>query len=199
MAFHGPQDSSASPGCFIKAINEVTKCLEQVAAYLDGVIVFDSDPTAHFETMRVLFDRLRKHTLKLSPSNTGLRATDANCLSQSISPAGVPPKAETVSTLIKILMPWDLKQVCALLGGVGYHRKCLHGLSKRIRLITSLLRKGVKFEFTPAMEVIIREIFAEVAAPPGLGFPDRDAEAGGSGPLHVYYHACIDDVDAALE
>ena len=43
-------------------------------------------------------------------------------------------------------MPRDLKQVRALLDGVVYYRKFLRDLSKRIRPITSLLRKGVKFE-----------------------------------------------------
>ena len=47
-----PQGSSASPGWFVKVINEVIEGLEQVAAYLDDVIVFDSDPTAHVDTMR---------------------------------------------------------------------------------------------------------------------------------------------------
>ena len=41
-----PKGSSASPGWFVRVINEVAKGLEQVAAYLDDVIVFDSDPTA---------------------------------------------------------------------------------------------------------------------------------------------------------
>ena len=39
-----PQDSSALPGWFVKVINEVIKGLKQVVAYLDNVIVFDSDP-----------------------------------------------------------------------------------------------------------------------------------------------------------
>ena len=95
-------------------------------------------------------------------------------------------------------MPRDPKQVRALLGGVGYYRKFLRDLSKLIRLITSLLRKGVKFEFTPAIEVIVREINAELAAPPVLVFPDWDAAADGSRPFHVYYDACIDDFGAAL-
>ena len=62
-----PQGSSASPGWFVKVINEVIKDLKQVAAYLDDVIVFDSDPIAHVQTIRSLFERLRKHNLKLSP------------------------------------------------------------------------------------------------------------------------------------
>ena len=50
---------------------------------------------------------------------------------------------------------------------------------------TSLLRKGVRVEFTPAMEVIVREILAELAVPPILVFPDWDAVADGSRPFHV--------------
>ena len=86
-----------------------------------------------------------------------------------------------------------------MLGGVGYYRKFLRDLSKRIRPITSLLRKGVKFEFTPAMEVIVRKILVELAAPPISGFPDWDAVANCSRSFHAYCDACIDGFGAALE
>ena len=94
-----PQGSSTSPGWFVKVINEVTKGLEQIAAYLDDVIVFNSDPSAHVKTIRALFEQLRKHNLKLSPPKARLGATDADFLSHSISPTGVRQKAEKVSAL----------------------------------------------------------------------------------------------------
>ena len=100
-----PQGSSASPGWFVKVINEVIKDLKQVAAYLDDIIVFDSDPIAHVQTIRSLFERLRKHNLTLSPSKARLGATDANFLGHSISPAGLRPNAEKVSALINMPMP----------------------------------------------------------------------------------------------
>ena len=78
-----------------------------------------------------------------------------------ISPAGIRPNAETKSALMKIPMPKNLKQVRALMGGMGYYRKFLPDQSKRIRPPTALLRKGV---FTPAMGTIVRQIFAELAA-----------------------------------
>ena len=80
-----PQDSSASPGWFVKVVNEVVKDLKQVAAYLDGVIVFDSDPVAHARTIRSLFERLQNHNFKLSPSKARWGATDVNFLGHSIS------------------------------------------------------------------------------------------------------------------
>ena len=80
-----------------------------MAAYFDGVIVFGSDPIAHLQTIRSLFERLRKH-LKLSPLNARIGATDANFLGQSISPAGLRPNAEKVSALVNTTMPPDVKR-----------------------------------------------------------------------------------------
>ena len=45
----------------------------------------------------------------------------------------------------------------------------------------------------------MREILAELAAPPNLVFPDWDAIANGSRPFHVYCDAFIDGFCAALE
>ena len=84
------------------------------------------------------------------------------------------------------------------MGGVGYYRKFSPDLSQRTRRLTALLRKGVKYVFTLAMEVIVRQILADLAVPPILVFPDC-AVADGSRPFHVHCDACIDGVGAALE
>ena len=55
-----PQGGSASPGWVVKVINDVIKGLEQVATYLDDVIVFDSDPTAHTKTSMTSSSLLRR-------------------------------------------------------------------------------------------------------------------------------------------
>ena len=81
------------------------KNLNQVAAYRDDVIVFDSDPPAHVQTIISLFEHLRKHNLKLSPSTARLGVTDADFLGHSDSPAGLRPNKEKVSTLINMPMP----------------------------------------------------------------------------------------------
>ena len=45
----------------------------------------------------------------------------------------------------------------------------------------------------------MRAILAELATPPTLVFPNRDAVADGSRPFHVYCDACIDGFGAAFE
>ena len=52
------QGISASPGWLVKVINEAIKDFQQVAAHLDDVILLDSDPIAHVQAIRSLFERL---------------------------------------------------------------------------------------------------------------------------------------------
>ena len=85
----------------------------------------------------------------------------------------------------------------ALMGGVGYYHKIPPDLSKRILPLTALPRKGVKYIFTPATEVILRQTNAELAAPSILVFPVWDAVADGCRPFHVYCGACIEGFGAA--
>lgn len=72
-------------------------------------------------------------------------------------------------------------------------------LSRRIRSITSLIRKAASVSFTPAMEDTVRGILAELAAPPTLVLYDWDAVDDGSTPSHVFCDACIDHFGTALE
>ena len=67
---------------------------------------------------------------------------------------------------MKMPIPKSLKQVRALMGGVGKYRKFLPDLSKWIRPLATLFWKGVKYVFTPVMEIVVRRILAEFAAPP---------------------------------
>ena len=116
-----------------KTLPRIASMAGEVKTDLDDVIVFDSDPVAHVQTRRSLFERLRKHNIKLSRSKARLGATYTNFLGHSISPAGLPPNAETVSVLVKMPMPKDVKQVRALMGGINYYSYFLPDLSKRRR------------------------------------------------------------------
>ena len=72
-------------------------------------------------------------------------------------------------------------------------------MAKRIRPITSLLRQGVKFVFTPSMETIVRTLLEELSAPPVLVYPDWDAIADNSRPFLFYCDTSVDGFGATFE
>ena len=65
----------------------LTYCL----IYLDDVIIYSKMPAEHLQRMRVIFDRLRMHGLKLKPSKCKLFKTEINYLAHHVSKAGVLP------------------------------------------------------------------------------------------------------------
>ena len=45
---------------------------------MDDLIVFDTDPTTHVASIRSMFERLRRHNLKLTPPKEVIGATEAD-------------------------------------------------------------------------------------------------------------------------
>ena len=148
-----PQGSSASPGWFVKVFNEVIKDFKQVASCLDDVIVFDSDPIAH--ALSLPFRTPGKAKPKAFPLEGSIGCHRCELPGPLHFPAGLHPNAEKGSALVNMPMPTDVKQVRALMDAINYYRDFLPDLSKGPRPINSLLRKGVEFLFTPAMEKLV--------------------------------------------
>ena len=98
----------SAAGWFVKVINEVIKGLVDVTAYLNDIIVFDPDPSAHVLLIKELFKQLRKHNFKLSPSKAKIGATDADSLGHIISPAGIWPNASKFAARTRMSMLLDL-------------------------------------------------------------------------------------------
>ncbi|CAB1117590.1 unnamed protein product [Ectocarpus sp. CCAP 1310/34] len=120
-------------------------------------------------------------------------------LGHTISPDGVRPIGAKVSALTKMPMPRDVKQLRSLLGGLSYYRKFPPNMAKRIRPLTTLLKKQEKFIFTPSMEQAVRDLLAELANPPVLVYPDWDAVSDGSRPFYLYCDASRDGFGGTLE
>ena len=82
------------------------------------------------------------------------------------------------------------------MGGLSYYRKRLNDKAKRIQSITSLLKQGVKFVFTPALETIVRERLAEMSTPPIIVYPNWNAVSDNSHTFLLYRDASVDGFGA---
>ncbi|CAB1102906.1 unnamed protein product [Ectocarpus sp. CCAP 1310/34] len=193
-----PQGSSAAPGWFCKVMQEVIINLLSFASYVDDLTVLDGTAASRVGATRALFERLRTHNLKLKSPKATIGATEANVLGFTISPDGVRPNGAKVAALINMPMPKDIKHLRSLLDGLSYHRKFLPNTATHIRPLTTLPKKQVKVLFTPSMEQAVRVLLFELANPPVLVYPDRDAVSDGSRPFHHYSDAHSDGFGRTL-
>ena len=173
--------------------------LNNIHMYLDGAIGSDDSSITHVAALATFFARLRLHNLKLSPNQARIGTARVDFLGHIISHNGVRPNDDEFAALIRMPMPTDIEQLRSLLGGLSYDRKFLPNIFKHVRPITTLLKKGAKFSFTPTMEEAVRSLLAELAAPPILVFPDWDAVIDKSRPFRLYFDASTDGPGATLK
>ena len=79
----------------------LTYCL----IYLDDVIVFLEMPEEHLLRMRVVFDRLREHGLKLKPSKCDVFKSEINYLAHHMSKEGVRPSKKNLESIAQCPPP----------------------------------------------------------------------------------------------
>ena len=193
------QGAAGAPAWFVSVMRLVTAGLDNIRMYLDDAIGSDDCPLHHVATLATFFARLRLHKLKLSPDKSRIGAARVDFLGHVISADGVRPNDDRVTTLTRMPMPTDIKQLRSLLGGLRYYRKFLPNMAHHIRPVTALLKKGAAFEFTSAMEDTVCTLLAELAAPPILVFPDWDAVIDSSRPFRLHCDASTAGLGTTLE
>ena len=104
----------------------LTYCL----IYLDDVIVFSHTEEEHLERMRVIFDCLRKHGLKLKPSKCEVFKTEINYLAHHVSKKGVQPSKKNLESIAQCPPPDTYMKVKSFVGLVGHYRRFIKGFAK---------------------------------------------------------------------
>ena len=104
----------------------LTYCL----IYLDDVIVFSETPEEHLLRMRVVFDRLREHGLKLKPSKCDVFKTEINYLAHHMSKECVRPSKKNLESIAQCPPPDTYTKVKSFVGLVGHYRCFIKGFAK---------------------------------------------------------------------
>ena len=104
----------------------LTYCL----IYLDDVIVFSKMPEEHLQRMRVVFDRLREHSLKLKPSKCDVFKLEINYLAHHVSQKGVLPSKKNLESMAQCPPPDTYTKVKSFVGLVGHYRHFIKGFAK---------------------------------------------------------------------
>ena len=104
----------------------LTYCL----IYLDDIIVFSHTEEEHLERMRIIFDRLREHGLKLKPSKCEVFKTEINYLAHHVSKKGVQPSKKNLESIAQCPPPDTYTKVKSFVGLVGHYRRFIKGFAK---------------------------------------------------------------------
>ena len=152
----------------------LTYCL----IYLDDVIVFSDTPDEHLWRMRVVFDRLCEHGLKLKPSKCEVFKSEINYLAHHVSWKGVLPSKKNLESIAQCPPLDTYTKVKSFVGLVGHYRCFIKGFAKitaPLYDLTSGDNKDKKSEYvdlSPEACEAFDHLKAACLQAPILSFPD---------------------------
>ena len=148
----------------------LTYCL----IYLDDVIVFSEMPDEHLQRMRVVFDCLREHSLKLKPSKCDVFKSEINHVSQK----GVRPSKKNLESIAQCPPPDTYTKVKSFVGLVGHYQHFIKGFAKIAAPLYDLTsgdnkdKKSEHVDLSPKAREAFDHLKAACLQAPILAFPD---------------------------
>ena len=113
----------------------LTYCL----IYLDDVIVYSKTPEEHLQRMRVVFDCLCEHGLKLKPTKCDLFRTELIYLAPHVSEDGVKPSKKDVASIIACSPPKTYTNIRSFTGVIGHYRHFIKGFAHKAAPLYDLI------------------------------------------------------------
>ncbi|GFW05165.1 retrovirus-related Pol polyprotein from transposon opus [Trichonephila clavipes] len=130
----------ASP---LHLVNKKEFELEFVFPYLDDILVA-SETEEHKTHLKVVFDRLQKHGLRVNISKSILGVTHLEFLGYLITPEGSKPLPEKVDAILSYKLSETIRDLRTFLGLINFYRRYLKDAAKNRAILREYLKGSKK-------------------------------------------------------
>ncbi|XP_060071985.1 uncharacterized protein LOC132551825 [Ylistrum balloti] len=168
-----PFGLSNAPAVFSELMSIVLRGLDHMAiAYLDDILIFSPTIEEHLEHIRIVFNRLRQHDLRLKLKKCFFAQTETKYLGFTINKGGVMPDMQKVEAIRAMAAPTNVREVRGFIGCTSYYRRFIPNFSYIAEPLIALTRKYAKFKWTQECEKAFIYLKDSLTAIPYLAYPD---------------------------
>ena len=152
----------------------LTYCL----IYLNDIIVYSKTQEEHLQRMRVMFDHLHEHSLKLKPTKCDLFRTELIYLAHHVSKNGVKPSKKNVASIVACLPPKTYTDIRSFTDVMGHYRRFIIGFTHIVAPLYNLTRwdnkdkKSEPVKLSPEALEAFNILKEKCMMTPVLSFPD---------------------------
>jgi hypothetical protein len=118
-----------------------------VIVFLDDILVYSNSEEEHEKHLRMVLQFLREHRLYAKLRKCLFYQKKIHYLGHIISTTGIEVDLEKIEAIRGYLAPNNVREFRSFMGLSSYYRRFIKGFSKIASSITSLQKKGVKFEW----------------------------------------------------
>ena len=130
---------------FQRFIDDVTRGLPFVYAYLDDLLIASSSAVEHEVHIRTLFDRLTKYGVVINTSKCQFGVSSLTFLGHLVDEHGIRPLSGRVQIITDFPEPASLRKLRDFLGLVNFYRRFVPDCADLLQPLTDMLQsKGKK-------------------------------------------------------
>ncbi|CAJ0604217.1 unnamed protein product [Cylicocyclus nassatus] len=158
---------------FSRAMSRILAGLEDnCLAYLDDIVVFNSDFPSHLSTLRKVFYRFRIYNIKASGKKLSeIARTTITFLGHEISGRSYSPAERNLRAIQDFPTPTSIKEVKAFVGMANFFRKFIPNFSLIATPLYALLKANAKFTWEAAQKEAFSRLKTCLLSKPCLAFP----------------------------
>jgi hypothetical protein len=119
-----------------------------VIVFLDDILIYSKSKEEHEHHLRLVLQVLREHQLYAKLSKCSFYQDKIHYLGHIISKQGIVVDPEKIKAIRGWPTPMNVSEIKSFMGLARYYKRFIEGFSKISHPITSLQKKGIKFEWT---------------------------------------------------
>ncbi|XP_020410280.1 uncharacterized protein LOC109946529 [Prunus persica] len=142
-----------------------------IECYVDDLVVKTKKREHHLRDLKRVFDRLRKHQLKMNPLKYAFGVTSGRFLGFIVRHRGIEIDPSKIKAICEMPPPRNLRELRGLQGRLAYIRRFISNLSGRCQPFSRLMKKDVPFIWDQACQNALESIKQYLLNPPVLMAP----------------------------
>lgn len=163
---------SSAPEIFQKRMNCVFGDIDGVHVVFDDLIIAAENDDEHDKILRKLLERARQNGVRFNKNKLQLKVQTVKYLGNILTPDGVKPDQEKVSTIVNMPAPTDAKGVQRFIGLVNYLSKFVPHFSNLTEPLRNIQKSDSDFVWSPSCQDAFDRIKQKIISAPVLQYFD---------------------------
>ncbi|KAI0494874.1 hypothetical protein KFK09_025020 [Dendrobium nobile] len=144
---------------------------EQVECYVDDLVVKSKVRSDHLRDLRIVFERLRKHDLKMNPLKCAFGVSAGKFLGFIVRYRGIEIDPSMIKAIVDLKPPRSLTQLRSFQGKLAFLRRFISNLAGRCHPFAALAKKDARFHWDKNCQEAFESIKRYLTNPPVLAAP----------------------------
>lgn len=160
------------PAIFARAIADILHGIDNVAVYIDDILVYTATHEQHIATLAAVFDRFQQHGFRLGAAKCSFLRSSVTFLGHVVDCDGVRADPQLLDKITNYPRPHTHTEVRAFLQLVNYYRRFVHQAADIGKPLNELLKKGVAFVWSEFQETAFQKLRTALTSRSLLVTPD---------------------------